>query len=318
MSKELVSVVIRTLNEERYLPELLAAIKKQQSDIFEIEVVIVDSGSTDDTLKIAEFHDCRITYIKKQDFTFGRSLNVGCDFAQGQYLIFISGHCIPCDELWVHNLVAPLVDKCQYTYGRQVGRDNTKFSERQLFDKYFPRVSCIPQEGFFCNNANAAIRKDTWEKYKFDETLTGCEDMYLAKQLVEDGGKVGYVADAPVFHIHDETWGKVKIRYEREAIALQKILPHVHMTFFDMLTYIFVGIAKDVKEATKQKRLLTELYSIFRFRLAQYYGGYLGNHITRKLSHETKLAYFYPRVTDMEVSMKPKNLTKKKLKEASK
>lgn len=318
MYKELVSVVIRTLNEERYLPELLQSIKNQESDLFDIEVVIVDSGSTDKTLNIAQQFDSRITYINKSDFTFGRSLNIGCDFANGKYLVFISGHCIPCNSMWIHNLVEPLRENCHYTYGRQVGRDNTKFSERQLFDKYFPEESCIPQRGFFCNNANSAIRKDAWEKFQFDEELTGCEDMYLAKLLTENGGLIGYVAEAPVYHIHDETWEKVKIRYEREAIALQKILPHVHMSFVDMLNFIAVGILKDLKEAVKQKRLLQEFYSIFRFRIAQYHGGYRGNHITRKLSHETKLKYFYPRVTNMEVTMEPQNQQNKNLKEASK
>ena len=46
--------------------------------------------------------------------------------------------------------------------------------------------------------------------------------MYLAKQLVADGGKVAYVASAPVYHIHNESWKQVKTRYEREAYALQK------------------------------------------------------------------------------------------------
>lgn len=301
-SKPLVSVIIRTLNEERHLEELLLAINSQDTSVYDIETVIIDSGSTDKTLEIATKYGCRITFIKKEDFTFGRSLNEGCEFSKGSYLVFISGHCIPCDKYWITNLVNPLETLCCYTYGRQLGRDTTKFSERQLFQKYFPSESNIPQIGFFCNNANAAIRRDVWGYHYFNQDLTGCEDMHLAKALVERGKKVGYVADAGVYHIHDESWAKVKIRYEREAIALQQIMPQVHVTWWDMIRYICVGIVKDLRAAFRQRCVMEEFKSIIQFRIAQYYGAYAGNHIHRKLSHQMKMKYFYPRVTDMDVS----------------
>lgn len=299
---ELVSVVIRTLNEEKHLEELLTAIKNQVSSCFDIETVIVDSGSTDKTIHIATNFGCRITHINKEEFTFGKSLNIGCDFANGKYLVFVSGHCIPKNDDWLHNLVMPLSHgKVAYTYGRQLGRDTTKFSERQLFFKYFPSDSSIPQEGIFCNNANSAIIKNVWEQYKFDEQLTGCEDMYLAKELVKNNMQLGYVANAPVYHIHDESWNKIQIRYEREAIALQKIIPEIHITFFDMLKYIIIGILKDFKVALKERVFFKELASICAFRYVQYSGAYKGNHIHRKLSREMKMKYFYPRVSDMKI-----------------
>nr|WP_102465350.1 glycosyltransferase [Vibrio cyclitrophicus]PMG86523.1 glycosyl transferase family 2 [Vibrio cyclitrophicus] len=303
-TKPLVSIVIRTLNEEKHLVELLNAIKEQDTSDFDIETVVIDSGSTDQTLNIAKEYDCRITFITKEEFTFGKSLNDGCDFANGDYLVFVSGHCIPVDKYWIKNLVTPLVDKCSYVYGRQLGRDTTKFSERLLFDKYFPETSRIPQVGFFCNNANAAIRRDAWLAHRFNQELTGCEDMYLAKLLVDSGKKIGYVADAPVYHIHDETWEKVKIRYEREAIALQQIMPQVQVSLLDMLTYITVGIIKDTKQALKSNILSKEFISIIRFRFCQYYGAYIGNKNHRKISQRMKNKYFYPRVSDMNVADK--------------
>lgn len=300
-TRPLISIVIRTLNEERYLREIFSAIKRQETAEYEVEVVLIDSGSTDATLDIATEFGARITFIKKEDFSFGRSLNEGCSFARGKFLVFISGHCIPVDSSWLLNLVSPLGAGCQYTYGRQVARDSTKFSEIQLFEKFYPIDSKLPQVGFFCNNANAAILRETWEKYKFDEELTGCEDMYLAKQLYLDGGKIGYVANAPVFHIHDETWRRVRIRYEREAIALQKIMPEVQIYFMDMVLYTFVGIVKDFRAAIRKKVFFKEASSIVMFRFMQYYGSYKGNHEVRKLSSSMKLKYFYPRVSDMEV-----------------
>lgn len=303
--KELVSVVIRTLNEERHLEELLASVQSQKSDLFDVEVVIVDSGSTDRTLDIANNYRSRVTFIKKEDFTFGRSLNVGCEFADGKYLIFISGHCVPTDASWLHNLVLPLYNKdCSYSYGRQEARDTTKYSEKQLFSKYFPEKTSIPQAGFFCNNANAALTKTVWEEFYFDEELTGCEDMYLAKQLVSAGFKIGYVANASVYHIHDESWRQVRTRYEREAVAFQKIMPEVHLTKLDVLKCFSAGVLQDTLSAFKDKCLFLNLKSIIRFRWAQYAGAYIGNHSTRKVSREVKERYFYPRATDMDIKDK--------------
>ena len=186
----LASIVIRTYNEERYLNELLQAISKQKNEVVDREVVIIDSGSTDTTLEIAESHNCRITHIKKSEFTFGKSLNMGCDFAKGDFLVFVSGHCIPASDSWLDELCKPMVEGLvDYSYGRQVGRDTTKYSEDRHFEKWFPEYSKIPQEGFFCNNANAAVTRSAWELFKFNEELTGLEDMYLAKLLVEAGKK---------------------------------------------------------------------------------------------------------------------------------
>jgi glycosyltransferase involved in cell wall biosynthesis len=298
----LVSVVIRTLNEEKHLEELLFAVNAQKSDLFSVEAVIVDSGSTDRTLAIAEAHGARITHIKKEDFSFGRSLNVGCDFANGDILVFVSGHCIPASEHWLHNLCLPIFEKkVQYTYARQIGRDTTKYSEQQVFDKYFPAHCMIPQEGFFCNNANSALLKTTWQDMPFDEELTGLEDMHLAKSLVESGGLVGYVSTAPVYHIHDENWAQVRRRYEREAIALRSITPEIHMTFGDFVRCLIAGVLSDSGTAVKDKVFFREIKNIFLFRFLQYWGGYKGNHIHRILSKQAKRKYFYPneRVTNV-------------------
>ena len=291
----LASIIIRTYNEEQHLDELLKTIAGQQTNGLDHEVVLVDSGSTDHTLAIAKAHPCRVVHIKKNEFSFGRSLNIGCAAAQGQYIVFISGHCVPTDAYWLQNLVAPLEsDGIVYTYGRQVGGNGSKFSECQLFRKYFPETSGIPQEGFFCNNANAALRRSSWEKYQFDEELTGLEDMSLAKRLVADGASLGYVADATVYHYHDENWTGVRRRYEREAIALQHIMPEIHITFVDFMRYFVSSVLLDAGAAVQERRFWATLPEIVLFRLMQFWGSYRGNHDHRKLSRAIKEQYFYP------------------------
>ena len=68
------------------------------------------------------------------------------------------------------------------------------------------------------------MSRPLWETFRFDEEILALEDMELAKRLTENGEKIAYVADAAVYHIHDETWAQTKRRYEREGIALRKIL----------------------------------------------------------------------------------------------
>jgi len=289
------SVVIRTLNEARYLDELLRGISEQESDNLDTEVVLVDSGSTDGTLAIAEKHGCKIVHIKREEFSFGRSLNRGCEAAQGDILVITSGHCVPASQSWLQNLCRPLIDGiAQYSYGKQFGGPHSYFSECRVFDKYFPDTSKLPQDGFYCNNANSALLKTTWQRYHFDEELTGLEDMALAQRMVRDGGKVAYVCDAPVYHYHSETWPQVRRRFEREAIALQQIMPNVHVGWFDTLRYTISSIWGDLKRAAESKKLASNFTSIIRYRYYQYTGSYRGNQQHRKLSQEEKDQYFYP------------------------
>jgi rhamnosyltransferase len=292
-----ISIIIRTLNEERYLPKLLASIANQKTH-FSHEVVLIDSGSTDQTLNIARHYECRTIHINREEFSFGRSLNRGCEVARGKFFVFISGHCIPCNDRWLQHLVNPLQQGyVQYTYGRQLGGQQTYLSEHQIFAKYFPAESKIPQQGFYCNNANSALTASTWDFYRFDEDLTGLEDMHLAKRLTNDQGLIGYVAEASVFHIHHENWSQVQRRFEREALALQQICPELMLRRRDLVRYFSRGVISDVWSSLPNSLMTNPIYQIFRYRWHQYLGSYRGNHIHKKISSELRDSYFYPTST---------------------
>lgn len=294
----LVSIIIRTLDEARYLGELLEAIERQRAPGFDVEVVLVDSGSTDGTLEIAERHGCVITHIKREEFSFGRSLNRGCEVARGEILVMISGHCVPVDDGWLEALCRPIADgTVQYSYGKQVGGPESHFSECRIFAKYYPDQSRIPQDGFFCNNANSAVAREVWARYLFDEEVTGLEDMELGKRLHRDGGRIGYVADACVYHYHAETWKQVRRRFEREALALQGIMPQIHMRHRDLVRYIVSSVLHDWRCARREGVLLKRAWEIVRYRVCQYGGSFTGNRDHRVLSHAQKEKYFYPTET---------------------
>ena len=71
---------------------------------------------------------------------------MGSKFASGDIFVYISGHCIPVDNLWLAKLIQPICDgSAGYTYGRQIGRDTTKYSESKIFEKYYPLESKITE-----------------------------------------------------------------------------------------------------------------------------------------------------------------------------
>ncbi len=292
-----ISIVIRTLNEGRYLDDLLVMIGQQVLAGHDVEAVVIDSGSTDATIPTAERHGATLTYIRKEEFSFGRSLNRGCVASSGDILVFISGHCIPVGTDWLQRLCQPLIDgRVAYSYGRQIGDDDSNYSERRIFAKYFGDVSAVPQEGFFCNNANAAVLRSVWQDNLFDESLTGLEDMELAKRLVAKGMKIGYVAEAPVFHHHTETWRSVRRRFEREAIALRTIMPEVHLSLLDVLRYFTTSVTSDWAAASRNGVTSTSAMEMLRYRWNQYIGSYKGNHEHRRLSQSAKERFFYPQI----------------------
>jgi len=290
-----ISIVYRALNEERWFAHSLRAVKAQKVNGLTTELVLVDSGSTDATLDIARQFGCRITHISKSKFSFGRSLNQGCDLALGKYLVFISAHCIPYGDHWLQKLLQPLIDgQASYCYGRQTGHEASHFSETQVFSKYFPAQSAIPQEGFFINNANSAIVRAVWEKFRFDEAVTGLEDMVLGKQLVENGYKLAYMADALITHIHEETFLQTRTRYYREALTLRDILPDIHMGFGDFFRYFGASVTHDIRVAREQG-LKVPMADIIKFRFAQFWGSYQGHNEIKKLSRAQKERYYYPK-----------------------
>lgn len=294
----MISIIIRTLNEEKYLSELLQAIDNQNIEE-KVEKIIIDSGSTDQTLEIAKKFNCNITHINKKEFTFGKSLNDGCKFSKGDFLVFISGHCVPKNSYWLENLIKPIKEEgIDYVYGRQLGRDTTKFSENIIFNKYFPNHSNPNNVYYFCNNANSAIKRNVWNKYQFNEKLTGLEDMELAKRIISDGLKVSYSFKSEVFHIHDENSKQIKNRYEREAIALKEIEPDMNMSKTNFFRYFFTAIFLDFSHAIESKAIFKEFFSILKFRFLQYLGSYRGinkSSLHLKELDKYKHKYFYPK-----------------------
>ncbi len=266
------SIVVRALNEGKFLGPLFEALKLQSDQSFEI--ILVDSGSTDNSVAIAESHGVRIEHIRPQDFTFGRSLNYGCRVARGEFLVLLSAHTLPMHRDWLSELLRPFEDeRIKVCYGKQRGGLQNKFSECCLMQSWFPEAELEPQEDYFCNNANCAVRRADWLRRPYDESLTGLEDLAWAKEAVREGGLVAYAASAGIYHIHEETWGNVRKRYYREALAFQDIEPDAYFGLGDLLRYSTLNIIHDLKCAVA-KGSVRSVPEIFLFRINQARGTY--------------------------------------------
>lgn len=217
------SIIIRCYNEQKHLPALFDAIDRQRYRDF--EVIVVDSGSLDRSRQIAEARATRLIRISSHDFTFGYSLNTGIRAASGRFMAIVSAHTVPVNEHWLENLVEPLRrDEVAMTYGRQVGKPCSKFAECEDFERTFGPEARVEQPGRWCvNNANSAVRRDLWEQHPFDEELTGLEDIEWARHWIEAGRQVVYVPGSVLYHIHEETWGQIRRRYYREAVAARRM-----------------------------------------------------------------------------------------------
>lgn len=286
--------MIRCYNEERHIDRLLSGIVQQS--LRDVEIVVVDSGSTDSTLAVVSRYPARVLRIRPEQFSFGRSLNMGCEAARGEIIVVVSAHVYPVYQDWLETLVGPFDDpNVALVYGKQRGNDVTKYAEHQVFAAWFPDEAHPDQKTPFCNNANAAIRRSVWQNLPYDEELTGLEDVDWAKRAIDLGMKIVYRPESEVIHVHEETLRQIFNRYRREAIAFKKIFPHETFTFIDFCRLMVTNVASDYLHAWHDGVLLANLGPIFTFRLMQFWGGFKGFSQHGPVSRTLKKKFYYPR-----------------------
>jgi glycosyltransferase involved in cell wall biosynthesis len=287
------SIVIRCFNEEEHIGRLLSGIMQQT--IKDVEIILVDSGSTDATVSIASRYPVKIVPIKPEEFSFGRSLNLGCAEASRDFIVIASAHVYPVYKDWLENLLSPFKDPdVAIVYGKQRGDKFARYTEHQIYRKWFPEESAGRQAHPFCNNANAAIRRTTWRHLPYNEELTGLEDLDWANRVVDLGKKIVYCAEAEIIHVHNETLLNIYNRYKREAIAFKKIYPQEHFNFMDFVKLLMANILTDYYHALKDRVFMKCILSIPEFRFMQFWGTYRGFGQRGDIPQMLRNRFYYP------------------------
>ena len=264
-----VAIVIRTLNEEKYLGKVLSAIKKQNLNEIQIKIIIVDSGSTDNTLTIAQQYNANIIEIPKERFTYGYALNTGLQQAlDDDIAVCLSCHCIPRGKSWLKKLISPIIEeKADMSFGSHLGASFARTSERNYFKYKFSHLKKGLASPLYFNNGNSAFKITTWKKHQFDEFVKGQEDVEMATRAVQKGSKVYFVPTALVTHIHNDKNIVLLKRILNIFESDIKIKAKKPLDMFPEAWKSIQMIQLDIKVAAKKKILKKALPGILKFRI---------------------------------------------------
>ena len=208
----LISVVIRTLNEAKWIARCVQSVRCQRTLAFtDVEIIVVDSGSTDRTVSICRRLGIEPLEIRREEFTYSRALNLGFACASGELVASLSAHAIPRDEQWLAGLVRcfdnPLIGGA---FSRQVPWADAPLDESIRIERMFPPgdrtvsgdTSGTPWVPF--SNVSSCVRRRLWQRHPFAD-VPAAEDREWAEWVLEQGHSVVYAADSVVQHSHRET-----------------------------------------------------------------------------------------------------------------
>jgi rhamnosyltransferase len=236
------TVFIPTFNGEKYLHELLLAVESQEySGSFEI--LVIDSGSSDQTLEIIARHpSVRLVHISQSEFGHGKTRNLAAQLARGAYIAYLSHDAIPVGAHWLSQLLAPLNPAgldCVAVVGRHIARPDCfpllKYEIDGVFAQCGPanRVSVVdgsvqPLSGLsvgelFYSDVNSATRREFLLNVIPYRDVTYSEDMAFASDLLAAGFRKAYQPAAVVEHSNDVTLAQYPKRIFDETVGLRKV-----------------------------------------------------------------------------------------------
>lgn len=205
-----VSIIIRTFNEERHIGLLLDTLKSQLFDHQQIEIIVVDSGSTDQTLEIVKDHDVNLVKLTQESFTYSKALNLGVETSRGKWIVILSAHAIPSSQNWLSGMISHFDDEqVAGAYCRQVPWPDAPWDEKMRIEKTFPSESCVfsaenKNDDLHFSNAASCIPKKLWQIQPFVD-IPAAEDRVWALWAIHTQHKnIVYDASISVCHSHNE------------------------------------------------------------------------------------------------------------------
>src|SRR3989344_1625703 len=228
------SIFIPTKNAGKGFYRTLNQISKQKEKDF--EVIIVDSGSKDNTLNITEDFqrnlDLKIYKIFPEEFGHGKTRNLSLKYAKGEFIVFLTQDTIPYNDEWLSSLLENFKDeKVAGVFSKQIPNKNARENEKFFYNFYFPNKKIIVNSDrlsllntMFFSNQSQSFGKSILIKYPFNESLIMCEDQEWAKKIVEKGYQKVYEPRSNVIHSHNYSLMKTFQRYFDSSYSFNQIL----------------------------------------------------------------------------------------------
>lgn len=238
-----VSIVIRTLNEKESLASLLAVLAKQDYT-GKLEVIVVDNDSSDGTQELAEQSGAHVVTIKRDEFSYPKSMNLGVLHAKYPIVILTVGHALPLKANWIQSATTQFKDPMVAgVYSPPIPHKNCSVSEWFV---YWPTYLLAKLRGTHkvtrvhagvFGATNIALRKELWQQHQFDERYgLGGEDGEWARWALAKGYHLICDPQFVVRHSHHlnfigivqqlRYWSKLKYptRFDRKAHHFRKDL----------------------------------------------------------------------------------------------
>jgi len=236
--KKMISIIIPTYNAQNYLVKLLDKIKSQSIDNYEL--IIIDSSSKDDTVKIANEYTDNVIVIPQNEFDHGGTRAKAAQIAKGNILVYLTQDALPFDEFTIENIVKVFEDEnVGAAYGKQLSYEDTNLFGKHLRKFNYPDETIVRTKEDIqkygiktvqLSNSFSAYRKDVlFETGNFKVNLILGEDMYTGAKMILAGYSLVYLANAKVYHSHSYTvWEEFKryfdigVFHSRESWILDK------------------------------------------------------------------------------------------------
>lgn len=237
------TVIILTFNGEKYLQRLLDMVDAQHF-AGSVEVLVIDSGSTDRTLEILRGRpSVRLHEIPNSEFQHGRTRNHAALLAHGRYLAYLTQDAIPLTENWLAEILAPLTlstGAAVAVLGRQKPRANCfplqKYDIVSVFDRFgtddsavfYQRGDSVPTGpemdllGFYSDVNSATRREFLLDVIRYQE-LDYSEDTAFGQEVISQGFRKAYAPLGAVEHSNDLSLSEFGKRIFDETMSLRRL-----------------------------------------------------------------------------------------------